>query len=130
MPPIAPMAQLSGSGFGNVGSYSKIGTWTVCAVTHTTAATAQVAKPIAIFVMAAHYTTEVQTRYSSPRKGVGFDESSHRWPRKDRPTNRCGGHRGGDDGRVCARPSFVRDVRPHADGDAQGRGHEVSVDQS
>ena len=31
MPPIGPIAQFSGNGFGNVGSYSKIGTCTPCA---------------------------------------------------------------------------------------------------
>jgi hypothetical protein len=30
-PPMAPMAQFSGSGFGNVGSYSKMGTCALCA---------------------------------------------------------------------------------------------------
>src|SRR5215813_9052072 len=71
MPPIAPIAQFSGSGFGNVGSYSKIGTCTVCAVAPTKAAAIAVA--IArVFIdefSARHYTTCCKTRYSSPLEG-------------------------------------------------------------
>src|SRR5438046_1994213 len=50
MPPMAPMAQFSGRGFGNVGSYSKIGTWTLCAVSDSAARPSPIAIAASRFI--------------------------------------------------------------------------------
>jgi|SRR5688572_17164159 len=104
------MAHVSGSGFGNVGSYSKIGTWTFCAAARSRAAvqaTAQ-ATAIAAAMMCVLIARNVSAYYLSTER----TEKANRRDRKGAEGRREGGCVGWAPAFGCLRPAIGVESRP------------------